>query len=148
MSDKRQGWAPATVAAQAAGAVNRADGGVVPGISMASTYERDRNNALIAPDNIYARDHNETIRQAEEVLRQLEGAAASLLFPSGMAAIAAVLRTVPGGGRVVVQSGIYWGTTVWLRGFCTRRGITLDEVDAADGAALEVACATPADLVW
>jgi len=148
MSDKRQGWAPATVAAQAAGAVNRADGGVVPGISMASTYERDRNNVLIAPDNIYARDHNETIRQAEEVLRQLEGAAASLLFPSGMAAIAAVLRTVPGGGRVIMQSGIYWGTTSWVRDFCARRDVTLEEVDTADDGALVAACATPADLVW
>ena len=64
MSDKNRKLAPATIAAQAAGAVNRADGGVVPGISMASTYERDRDNALLSPENIYARDHNETIRQA------------------------------------------------------------------------------------
>ena len=139
---------PATIAAQAAGAKSAADGGVVPGISMATTYGRGRDNALLVPGNVYARDHSATIRQAEEVLRRLEGAADSLLFPSGMAAIAALFRTVPGGGRVVVQSGIYWGTTVWLRGFCARRGITLDEVDAADGAALEAACATPADLVW
>ena len=32
-----------------------------------------------------------------------------LLFPSGMAAVAAVMRTVPNGGRIVMQSGIYWG---------------------------------------
>src|SRR6056297_658847 len=139
---------PATIAAQAAGAKSAADGGVVPGISMATTYGRGRDNALVVPGNVYARDHSATIRQAEEVLRQLEGAAASLLFPSGMAAIAALFRTVPGGGRVVVQSGIYWGATVWVRAFCARRGITLDEVDAADAAALEAACATRADLVW
>ncbi|MHA7849686.1 trans-sulfuration enzyme family protein [Roseovarius sp.] len=139
---------PATIAAQAAGAKNAADGGVVPGISMATTYGRGADNALLVPGNVYARDHNATIRQAEEVLRRLEGAAASLLFPSGMAAIAALFRTVPGGGRVVLQSGIYWGATVWVRAFCARRGITLDEVDAADGTALEAACATPADLVW
>ena len=48
MSDKNRKLAPATIAAQAAGAVNRADGGVVPGISMASTYERDRDNALLS----------------------------------------------------------------------------------------------------
>ena len=33
-------WKPATLAAQAAGAVERDTGGVVPGISLASTYGR------------------------------------------------------------------------------------------------------------
>ncbi len=139
---------PATIAAQAAGAANAADAGVVPGISMTTTYARGPDNALLSPRNVYARDHNDTVRQAEEVLRQLEGAAASLLFPSGMAAIAALFRTLPNGGRVVAQSGIYWGATVWMREFCARRGITLDEVDAADADVLAAACGTPADLVW
>ena len=139
---------PATIAAQAAGAANAADAGVVPGISMATTYARGPDNALLSPGNVYARDHNDTVRQAEEVLRQLEGAAASLLFPSGMAAIAALFRTLPNGGRVVAQSGIYWGATVWIREFCARRGVALDEVDAADTDALAAACDTPADLVW
>ena len=56
MSDKNRKLAPATIAAQAAGAVNRADGGVVPGISMASTYERDRDNgAAVARKHLCAR---------------------------------------------------------------------------------------------
>ena len=138
----------ATVAAHAAGAQEPDTGGVVPGISVATTYLRDEDYRLVRPDNVYGRDQNDTVRQAEEVLRALEGAAASLLFPSGMAAVAALFRQVPGGGRIVLQSGIYWGVTVWARDFCARRGITLAEVDAADGAALEAACAQPADLVW
>ena len=99
-------------------------------------------------DNQYGRDQNDTVRQAEAVLRQLEGAADTRLFPSGMAAVAALFRTLPNGGRVVVQSGIYWGATAWIRDFCARRGITLTEVDASDTAALATACAAPADLVW
>lgn len=139
---------PATIAAHAAGAQEPATGGVVPGISVATTYLRDEDYRLVRPDNIYGRDQNDTVRQAEEVLRALEGAAASLLFPSGMAAVAALFRQVPGGGRIIVQSGIYWGVTAWVRAFCARRGIALDEIAADDGAALETACGQAADLVW
>lgn len=139
---------PATVAARAAGATDAGSAGVTPGVHLATTYLRGADNGLLRGDNTYGRDHNDTVRQAEEVLRQLEGAAETRLFPSGMAAIAALFRSVPNGGRVVVQSGVYWGATAWIRGFCARRGITLTEVDAADMAALAAACATAADLVW
>jgi cystathionine gamma-synthase len=42
----------------------------------------------------------------------------------------------------VVQSQIYWGTTAWIRTFCSRRAITLIEVEAADTAAFAQACET------
>lgn len=139
---------PATIAAQAAGAVEAQTGGVVPGISLATTYLRDADYGLMRPDNVYGRDQNDTVRQCEEVLRALEGAAASLLFPSGMAAIAAVFRALPSGARVVMQNGIYWGTLKWVRDYCVRRAIILDEIDAADPAALAEACRSSADMVW
>jgi len=139
---------PATIAAQAAGAVDATTGGVVPGISMATTYGRGTDNALLRADNSYGRDHNDTVRQAEEVIRQLEGAGASLLFPSGMAAVAAVFRALPSGARVVLQSGIYHGTASFVRAYCVRRAILLDEVDAAEPGALAEACRSSADMVW
>jgi cystathionine gamma-synthase len=132
---------PATIAAQAAGAVDPQSGGVVPPLQMATTYLRDAHYQPLRPDNIYLRDQSDIVRVAETVLAQLEGAAEALLFPSGMAAIAAAFRTVPNGGRVLVQSQIYWGTTKWLRDFCTRRDIDLREVDASDSAAFAAACA-------
>lgn len=139
---------PATIAAHAAGAKDETGAGVVPGIFPATTFRRGADYALLAPDNSYGRDHNDTVRAAEEVLRQLEGAAETRLFPSGMAAVAAVFRTVPMGGRVVLQTGIYWGVTKWVQEFCRRRGIALVPVDASDPEALAMACARPADLVW
>jgi len=66
-----------------------------------------------------------------------------------MAAIAALFRTVPTGGRVIVQNGIYWNTTKWIREFCERRQIVIDEVDASDTEALAEVCAKgPANVVW
>ncbi|MGX9351492.1 trans-sulfuration enzyme family protein [Shimia sp. W99] len=140
---------PDTLLAQAGGAIDLASGGVVPPIQPSTTFVRDADYAPLNPANTYARDHNDAVRQAEAVLTQLEGGDAALLFPSGMAAIAALFRTVPTGGRVIVQSGIYWGTTKWIREFCERRQVVMDEVDASDAVALTAACAEgPAHLVW
>jgi cystathionine gamma-synthase len=145
---KNEKQKPATIAAQAAGATDSATAGVVPGISLSTTYLRGPDYAPLRPDNIYGRDANDTVRQAEEVIRRLEGAAASLLFPSGMAAVAAVFRALPSGARVVMQNGIYWGTLKWVRDYCLRRAIILDEIDAADAEALAKACRSTADMVW
>ncbi|MDC0739282.1 PLP-dependent transferase [Cognatishimia sp. SS12] len=139
---------PATWLAHAGGAGDDATGGVVPAIHMATTFERDADYALHASGNVYLRPHNKSVAQVEKVLAQLEGAAETLVFPSGMAAIAAAFRWVPNGGRVIVQNGIYWGTSKWIRAFCARRDITLVELDASDAAALRGACATAADLVF
>lgn len=137
---------PATIAAQAGGAKG-AGGAVVPGVEVATTFARDTDYAL-SGDGSYGRDRNATVAQAEEVLRQLEGAAETRLFGSGMAAAAAVFQALPNGARAVVQSGIYWGVTHWLAGFCAKRAITLEQVDAADPTAIKAALADPADLVW
>jgi len=131
---------PATIAAQAAGAVDPASGGVVPPVQFATTYLRDENYDLVNPANVYLRSHNENTRVAERILNALEGAEETLIFPSGMAAIAAVFRTVPNGASVVVQSQIYWGTTKWIRDFCTRRQIALHEVDASNLDAFAALC--------
>lgn len=92
-------------------------------------------------ENLYLRSHNENVRIAETVLNRLEGAAQTLLFPSGMAAMAAAFRTVRTGGTVLIQSQIYWGTTKWVQDFCARRQITLADVEASDPQAFAAACA-------
>lgn len=130
----------ATVAAHAAGASDPATGGVVPPIQPSTTFLRDENYDLVRSDNIYARDNSDIVRLGETILAKLEGADDALLFPTGMAAIAALFRTLVNGSSVIVQSQIYWGTTKWVREFCARRDIVLHEVDASDSAALAQAC--------
>ncbi|WP_323803535.1 trans-sulfuration enzyme family protein [Sulfitobacter litoralis] len=141
MSDTSR-LSPATIAAQAAGAIDVQTGGVVPALPMATTYLRDATYQPLRPDNIYLRDQSDIVRVAEKILAQLEGAKETLLFPSGMAALAAAFRTVPNGGRVLVQSQIYWGTTKWIRDFCTRRDIEVREVEASDTVAFTETCAS------
>ena len=146
MTDRKNTPSLATLFAQADGAIDPQTGGLVPPIQSATTFARDESNALISPNHIYSRDDNDLVRLAEGMLAKAEHAEEGLLFPSGMAAVAALMRTVPNGGRIILQSGIYWGVTKWTREFCARRGIDLVEVDCADLNALKVA-AQPADCL-
>jgi cystathionine gamma-synthase len=136
---------PATIAAHAAGALDPQSGGVVPALQPSTTFLRDSDYALMRPDNIYSRDNSDNMRQAEAVICALENAQSTLLFPSGMAAIAAVFRALPNGATAIVQSGIYWGTTAWVRDFCARRAITL--IEAPADALIATCGAQRADLV-
>lgn len=140
---------PATIAAQANGAIDQASGGVVPPIQSSTTYLRDRDYKLVNPQNMYGRDHSDIVRTAESVLARLEHAEEALIFPTGMAAIAALFRTLRDGASVLLQAGIYWGTTKWVRDFSARRGISVVEIDASDSTALANACAAQKfDLVF
>jgi cystathionine gamma-synthase len=121
---------------------------ISPLLRTSTTYRRAPNNQLMDPANVYGRDQNDTVRQAEAVLAQMESAAAALLWPSGMAAISAVFRILPIGSRIVVQTGIYWGTTFWVRQFCEEQGHELVEVDAANGSDLDRISAFDPALVF
>ncbi|MDC0135422.1 PLP-dependent transferase [Sulfitobacter sp.] len=140
---------PATIAAQAGGLLDADTGGVVPPIHPATTFVRGEDYAPVVEGNVYSRTAAPNGRMVEGVLAELEGAQGSMVFPSGMAAVAAVFRTLPAGACVVVQSQIYWGTTAWIRDFCTRRSITLIEVEASDTGAFSAACvAHKPKLAW
>ena len=145
----KRGLSLATIAAQAGGYIDAASGGVVPPIQPSTTFARDRSYQPHPTGNIYARDDNDVCRIAEALLAQLDNAEAALLFPNGMAAIAAVFRAVPSGATVLVQSQIYWGTTKWLREFCARRSVTLIEADLSDIGQAQSLCAQhQPDLVF
>lgn len=144
----RKDLKPATLAAHGGGRYDLSTGGVVPAIQPSTTYMRGEDYAPLNPDNVYIRPHNEPVRAAEAMIAELEGAAEALLFPSGMAAISAAFRSLPNNARAVVQAGIYWGTTHWIRKFSERRDIELIEVDASDRGALKDAIGANVDLVF
>lgn len=140
---------PDSLLAHAGGGFDAATGAVVPPIQTATTFVRDENYELVSPGHLYSRDDNDLFRKTEGLIATLEGAEDSRLFASGMAAVAAVMRLVKPGGTLLTQSGIYWGTTAFLRKHCARNKIALLEADATDLPALldEITIAKP-DLVW
>jgi cystathionine gamma-synthase len=126
-----------TIAAQLLGHVDPHSAGVTPSLQMSTTFVRDAENALVRPDNSYGRDQNEGVRLAEDVIAALEGAEDVLLFPSGMAAIAAIFQALPTGSRVLVQSGIYWGTLKFIGDHAVHLGMDVDFIDTSDEDALD-----------
>src|SRR3954468_9598654 len=112
---------------------------VNPPIGLSSTYR-------LGGDVIYGRDTSPAWAAFEEVLGALEGGRA-LSFSSGMAAIAAVLGTVPVGGVVVAPAGAYNGTRRLLGQGEQQGRLTVRYVDVSDTEATVVAC-EGADMLW
>ena len=88
----------------------------------------------------YGRDGNPTWEALEAAIGGLEGGAA-LVFASGMAAVAAVMETLPVPGRVVVAGDAYNGTRRFLTDVAGRGRLRFRTVDVADTAATLAACA-------
>ncbi|MES0879070.1 trans-sulfuration enzyme family protein [Roseibium sp. SCP14] len=135
--------------AHAGGGFDPTTGAVVPPIQTATTFVRDEDYELVNPGYIYSRDSNALYQKTERLIAALEEGEDSRLFSSGMAAVAAVARSVRPGGTLLAQSGIYWGTTLFLRKHCARNNIALVEADASDLDAFhdEMSVTRP-DLVW
>lgn len=121
-----------TIAARAGGFVDDGSGGVVPPMQPSTTFVRDSDYNLVVPENSYGRDNNDQVRLAENIVCQLEGGDEALLFASGMAAISSLVSFLKRGQTLLLQSGIYWGTTAYVRSFCEHREVNLIEADSSD----------------
>jgi cystathionine gamma-synthase len=121
--------AAASLAAQAMGWIDPVTKAVVPPIHMASTYQRDEDNAY-SSGRIYARADNPTFDQAEATLAALEGGAKALVLSSGMSAATACFLALAPGDHVVVPKVMYWSLRNWLNTFATGWGLKVEFVDA------------------
>lgn len=147
--DKKPSVAPETSIAQALHYVDETTGGIVPPIQASTTFARDDNYKLLASSNSYARDENPGFRHAENMLSMLEGARASLLFSSGMAAAMSVVQALRHGDHIVAPKVMYWGLRNWLLKFCDNWGLQIDLFDTTDPAGLEAAVRPgKTKLVW
>jgi len=148
---------PATLAAQALGWTDKATGAVIMPIHTATTFVRDPDNQYRGGRS-YGRADNPTYDQPEAVITALEGGAASLLFPSGMAAAAAAFQSLPAGAHVVAPLVMYWGLRRWLANAAEAGHLAVEFVDATSLDALSRAVRpdhtrivwieTPANPLW
>lgn len=138
----------ATRAAQALRHIDPVTGAVTPDIVLSSTFARDEDYQA-RQSYIYARDGGPTVEHGETVLADLDGAAHSFLFASGLAAFAAVFETLHPGDHVVAQRIMYQGGLSWLRRKAERHGIEVSLFDQSDQASLkQVMRPGKTKLVW
>lgn len=149
---------PETLLAQAMHYLDPVNGGVVPGVQMATTYARDENYELRAPGISYGRDKNPSYVLVEQLVACLEGGAGALVFSSGLAAAAALFHTLKPGDHVVAPAVFYHGLRDWLIQFCENWNVDVDYFDTTREGALKSAVIpgrtrlvwieTPANPTW
>jgi len=95
----------------------------------------------------YTRSGNPTRDLLQQQLARLDQAEHSLAFTTGMAALTALTRLVPQGGRIVAGDDLYGGLWRLLAQITAPSGIDVQFVDTTDAIALETALASGADLL-
>ncbi len=96
----------------------------------------------------YSRSGNPTRDVLEQQLARLDHAKCSLAYGSGMGAVAAVLRLVPVGSRIVAGVDLYGGTLRLLDTLARERQLDIELVEATDPGAVEAALGAETALVW
>ncbi|MEO1139307.1 MAG: PLP-dependent transferase [Pseudomonadota bacterium] len=140
--------APATKLAQALRYLDPATGAIVPQIQPSATYARDENYDL-RQAYMYRRDSNVTTEQAEAIIADLEDAADSLLFASGMSAATAVIEHLPAHAHVVVPEVMYHGVLDQFQTFARKDRLEVSYYPAGDLTAMQAAVqAGKTALVW
>jgi cystathionine gamma-synthase len=122
---------PATRVAQALRYIDEETGAIIPPIQPTATYARDAdyNNRK---EYYYRRDGGPTTEQAEAVIADLEDAAESLLFSSGMSAASAVIEQLATGAHVVIPKVMYHGVLTQFRRYEARGRLRLSTYDAGN----------------
>jgi cysteine-S-conjugate beta-lyase len=95
----------------------------------------------------YSRSGNPTRDRLEEELARLEGAAHALTYASGIAAVAAAVRTAAAGGEVIAGDNLYGGSYRLLSDVLAVQGVPIRYVDLTDPGALAAAIGPGTRLV-
>ena len=102
-----------------------------------------------SPDRFYyTRLTNPTRNHLEETVSALEGAADTVAFATGMAAIAAVFELFSPGDRIVCSADLYGGTVLLFDLVSRKNGLVLDFVDTTDENALAAAMEGGAKAIY
>lgn len=121
-------------------------GAVVPPIYLSTTFVQPGPGDWGAFD--YSRSGNPTRARVEKTIADLEGAAGSLAFSSGMAATHCAMGLLESGSHVVAGCDMYGGTYRLLHKICNRNNISVTLVHADDSKAIAEAIRPETKMVW
>jgi cystathionine gamma-synthase len=138
---------PETLAVHAGGAPDAQTGAIAPPLHLATTFAHGPAGERVAGYE-YTREGNPTQDRLEAALAAMEGGAAALAFASGMAAVAALMESLPAGSEVLIPRDCYTGVRVLGAEFLPARGVTLRQADFGDAAALRAALSPSTKLLW
>ena len=125
-------------------------GAVTAPIHLSSTYERQADGGYIN-ETMYSRSKNPNRRFLEECLTALENGYDAIAFSSGMAAITAVIESLPKKypKRIVLPNEMYFGVKLLIEKTDIGQRFDIVTIDMTDGEALKTAInEKPTGIVW
>ncbi|WP_166626349.1 PLP-dependent aspartate aminotransferase family protein [Jeotgalicoccus sp. S0W5] len=125
-------------------------GAVTAPIHLSSTYERQGDGGYIN-ETMYSRSKNPNRRFLEECLTALENGYDAIAFSSGMAAITAVIESLPKKypKRIVLPNEMYFGVKLLIEKTDIGQRFDIVTIDMTDGEALKTAInEKPTGIVW
>ncbi|MBO6215423.1 MAG: aminotransferase class V-fold PLP-dependent enzyme [Lachnospiraceae bacterium] len=96
----------------------------------------------------YSRETNPTRAYLEETMSSLEGAADSIAFSTGMAAVALMLDYFKPGDHIICGEDLYGGVVRYNKLICEKNGLLIDYVDTRDPANIEKAVRKETRLIY
>lgn len=138
---------PETLAIHAGGEADKQTGALAPPLHLATTFVHGPAGERVAGYE-YTREGNPTQDRLEAALTAMEGGAAALAFASGMAAMNALLESLPAGTDVLIPEDCYTGLRVLGEEFLPARGVTLRRVDFGELATVRAALTPATRLLW
>ncbi|MGH8032550.1 MAG: trans-sulfuration enzyme family protein [Luteimonas sp.] len=136
-----------TLAIHAGGHSDHDTGAVTPPIHLATTFRHGPAGERVAGYE-YQRESNPTNDRLRAAIAALEGGAAALTCASGMAAISALLESLPAKARIVIPDDCYTGLRLLAAEFLPERGVHVTRADMSDLGAVRAACAGGVALIW
>jgi cystathionine gamma-synthase len=136
-----------TLAVHAGAEPDPETGALAPPLHLATTFRHGPAGERQAGYE-YVREGNPTQSRLETALVELEQGRAALAFGSGMAAMNALLESLPAGSHVLLPGDCYTGLRELAREFLPQRGLSASAVDMTDPAAVAAALRPDTRCVW
>lgn len=114
---------------------NNPEGAIATPIFQSATFAHPGVGQSTGYD--YSRLQNPTREAAEKIVANLENATEALAFPSGMAAMSAVMELFAPGDHIIATEDLYGGSIRLLEHISRKNGIEVDFVNTGDLPALQ-----------
>jgi cystathionine gamma-synthase len=135
-----------TLAIHAGQEIDPATGAVTPPIHLSTTFERAADGGY--PHGYdYTRSGNPNRTALESMVAALEGGVAAAAFASGLAALTAVLQSLPPGSHIIAPADMYFGGQRLLREIFAPTGRPVTFIDMSQTAELAAALRPETRLV-
>jgi cystathionine gamma-synthase len=136
-----------SLAIHAGADVDPTTGAITPPLHLSTTFKHGPAGERVAGFE-YVREGNPNQERLETALAALEGAAGALVFASGMAAMTALLESLPAGSHFIYPQDCYTGLRILAEEFLPQRGMSATAVDTSNVNAVRMAITANTRCLW